>query len=204
MLDQAGFHQPELAVAQAVRPAPGEAAGHVHDAQCAGQPHYDQIAPFPMWSQDAPPPPGRAYRLAMALWTKPSWLAPLAVLACLGAAFTYVLSNNPSDTAADPLGPCAFKLVTGLDCPGCGGTRMVWFLLHGDVVHAARYHIIALIAVPVVIWAYVVWSAKRIFGVKIPSIRIPPLAIGIYLGVWMLFSVVRDLPWAPFNLLFVS
>jgi hypothetical protein len=150
------------------------------------------------------PPPGRFYRLIMTIWTRPAWLAPLAVLACLGVAFTYVLNNNPADAKADPLGPCAFKLLTGLDCPGCGGTRMVWYLLHGNVLEAARYHIIALLAVPVLVWAYVVWAAKRIFGVTVPSIRIHPIAIGIFLAVWMVFAVLRDLPWAPFNLLYVS
>ena len=30
--------------------------------------------------------------------------------------------------------------LTGLYCPGCGGTRAVVFLLHGDFLHSLVYH----------------------------------------------------------------
>ena len=35
---------------------------------------------------------------------------------------------------------CLFHLVTGYYCPGCGGTRAVVFLLHGDFLHSLVYH----------------------------------------------------------------
>ncbi|GAA3384382.1 DUF2752 domain-containing protein [Cryptosporangium minutisporangium] len=149
-------------------------------------------------------PPSRIERLATAAWSKPSWLAPLAILGCVGAAGTYVLNNDPTDARLDPVGPCAFKLMTGLDCPGCGGTRMVWYLLHGDVVQAFRHHLVALIAIPILAWAYVVFAAKRLFGVRLPSKRIPLVAILGYLVFWVVFAVLRNLPWAPFSWFFVS
>lgn len=36
--------------------------------------------------------------------------------------------------------PCLFHLITGLYCPGCGGTRAVRSLLRGDVVQSFYYH----------------------------------------------------------------
>lgn len=36
--------------------------------------------------------------------------------------------------------PCPFKLLTGLYCPGCGGTRAVWLLLTGHILLSIRYH----------------------------------------------------------------
>ena len=36
--------------------------------------------------------------------------------------------------------PCIFHKLTGLYCPGCGGTRAVAFLLHGDFLHSLVYH----------------------------------------------------------------
>ncbi len=35
---------------------------------------------------------------------------------------------------------CLFRLLTGLQCPGCGGLRAMHALLHGDVVRALRYN----------------------------------------------------------------
>ncbi len=31
---------------------------------------------------------------------------------------------------------CAFHRVTGFPCPGCGGTRALYLLLQGDVIHS--------------------------------------------------------------------
>lgn len=161
---------------------------HEHDVSCATAPLV------------YPPPPreSRLYRAIMAVWTHPTWLAPVLVLACLGTAFSYVLAFNPADAKPDPLGPCAFRAITGLDCPGCGGTRMVWFLLHGDVLQAARHHAIALLVVPVLVYAYLAWGAKRIFNLTLPTRSIPTLAWVSFLGLWAVFSVVRNLPWEPF------
>lgn len=192
---------------------------HQHDANCGPHaavgfeepgrvpPQHAHAAPYQPPAYEPPPyvpppyvplPDSKLYRALVAMGTKPSWLAPLAVLFCVGAAFSYVLTNNPADARPDPLGPCLFKAVTGLDCPGCGGTRMVWFLLHGDLGQAARHHAVALIAVPVVVYAYLAWTGKRLFGVSLPVPKLPSAAWFGYLGIWLVFSVVRNLPWEPF------
>lgn len=44
--------------------------------------------------------------------------------------------------------PCIFHLVTGLDCPGCGITRMFLSLLKGDVRMAFFYHPIVFLSLP--------------------------------------------------------
>lgn len=35
---------------------------------------------------------------------------------------------------------CGFKTVTGIPCPGCGGTRAALALLQGDILLALYYH----------------------------------------------------------------
>ena len=36
--------------------------------------------------------------------------------------------------------PCLFHLLTGLYCPGCGGTRAVKYLLQGQILKSIQYH----------------------------------------------------------------
>ena len=36
--------------------------------------------------------------------------------------------------------PCAFRLITGFYCPGCGGTRAVIALFHGHILRSVFYH----------------------------------------------------------------
>jgi hypothetical protein len=43
---------------------------------------------------------------------------------------------------------CAFHSLTGLQCPGCGTTRALHHLLHGDVAGAFRLNAMLFVAVP--------------------------------------------------------
>ncbi|MBQ6855594.1 MAG: DUF2752 domain-containing protein, partial [Lachnospiraceae bacterium] len=36
--------------------------------------------------------------------------------------------------------PCMFRMLTGLYCPGCGGTRAVKALLTGHPIQSFLYH----------------------------------------------------------------
>jgi hypothetical protein len=80
-----------------------------------------------------------------------------------------VLAFNPTDHVADPTGPCTWHAPFGINGPTCGGTRMVWYLLHGDVVQAARHHLIALVGVPFALHALIVWTAQVRFGRRWPT-----------------------------------
>src|SRR6476619_7067440 len=44
--------------------------------------------------------------------------------------------------------PCVFHALTGLQCPGCGATRALYHLLHGDVSGAFRFNQIFFLMVP--------------------------------------------------------
>lgn len=76
---------------------------------------------------------------------------------------------------------------------------MVWYLLHGDLVEAARHHLVALIGVPFALYALLAWTAQVWFGRRWPLPRLPRR---VYIGygiAWILFAVVlRNLPWEPF------
>jgi hypothetical protein len=120
--------------------------------------------------------------------------------ASVAATAGYVLAFDPTDRVADPAGPCTWHLLFGINGPTCGGTRMVWYLLHGDFVEAARHHLVALAGVPFVLTVLVVWTARAWFGRSWPIPRLPRwVSIG-YAAVWLLYAtVLRNLPWPPFT-----
>jgi hypothetical protein len=134
---------------------------------------------------------------------QPGWFGPLAVLACIGGAIGYTIVTHPTQTDAGMPPSCLVKMTTGFDCPGCGGTRAAWYLLHGDVPAAARHHLLFVFAVPFLLYGYIAWAGSRAFGWKLPQISLGPKAIGWFLGVWAVFSILRNLPFAPFTVFYV-
>jgi hypothetical protein len=133
----------------------------------------------------------------------PAWAGPAALAGCCAAASAYVLWSNPTDGGADALPTCLVKLTTGYDCPGCGGTRAFWYLLHGDLPAAAQHHMLFVFAVPFLIYAYVAWVAGAVFKVRLPQLRLSMRGVAVVLCVWAAFTVLRNLPFAPFSLFYV-
>lgn len=130
--------------------------------------------------------------------------APLAVFAALGAVVVYLFTVNPTDSTPDAAGFCLWHAVTGIDGPTCGGTRMAWYLVHGDLVEAARHHLIALLTVPFLLYALIAWTAASLFGRALPTYRPGWRAYTSYGVVFLLYStVLRNLPWAPFDWFYV-
>lgn len=58
-------------------------------------------------------------------------------------------------------GFCPTKLLTGLDCPGCGGLRAVNDLTHGDLAAAASSNLLLVTLVPVAVLLWVAWLRAR-------------------------------------------
>ena len=86
--------------------------------------------------------------------------------------------------------PCAFNKLTGLYCPGCGNTRALAALVHGDIVDCFAKNILfipALICL-LVLCIYPKISLNRYFSGAIAIVVI-------------LFFILRNLPWYPFCLL---
>lgn len=63
--------------------------------------------------------------------------------------------------------PCIFLLVTGLYCPGCGGTRAVDALFHGEILLSLWYH--PLVFYTVVL--YVVFMGSHTLELFIPGFK---------------------------------
>jgi hypothetical protein len=128
--------------------------------------------------------------------------APLAVAvsATLVCAATWV--GDPT-TPGGPLPVCPTKALLGIDCPGCGSLRMLYSLLHGDVLAAARFNAVGLVAVGLLVWAYLVWAYGRISGRRLRSWQHQRWSAMVALSVVVMWFVVRNIPFAPFSGLYV-
>lgn len=133
----------------------------------------------------------------------PRWVGPLAAAGGVAAAIGYTFLIRPMSIFGATHPTCVIRALTGFDCPGCGGTRSAWYLLHGDVADAARHHALFVMVVPFLLYMYVAWSLNAAFGWRIPQLRLSPTALMLFLGAWTVFSVVRNLPWSPFTWLYV-
>lgn len=107
----------------------------------------------------------------------------------LGGAVAYIGLADPHDP--DFVFPaCPFKLLTGWNCPACGGLRMTHDLLHGDVAAAAVDNIFLLIGLPALLaWVAVRWRIGRpIF---------PTQAIAVIAVLAVAWTVARNMPGFP-------
>ncbi|MBQ5660129.1 MAG: DUF2752 domain-containing protein [Lachnospiraceae bacterium] len=60
--------------------------------------------------------------------------------------------------------PCVFQELTGLYCPGCGGTRALKALLKGDVITSILYHPLILYVVFVAVlfaFSYLIYAKTK-------------------------------------------
>lgn len=128
------------------------------------------------------------------------WVASVAALVLLGSLALWL---READLASPPrfLPRCAFNEFTGLYCPGCGNTRAAHALLNGDVAGALRQNAFSVLALPFVV--YFAWRAW--LGWLDPK-RLRPLPFAIrqwqivtVVSLFLLFSVLRNLPFAPFD-----
>jgi hypothetical protein len=123
---------------------------------------------------------------------------PLAVVAGLGVCCAVVWVGDPT-TPGGFLPVCPTKTLFGIDCPGCGGMRMAYSLMHGDIPAALHYNAVSFVVVLLFVWSMVAWTTGRLRGRAVTSWlhwRWTPLVFSVVFVVWF---VIRNLPFAPFT-----
>ena len=56
---------------------------------------------------------------------------------------------------------------------------------------------------PFLLYMYVAWAGARLFRWRLPQLTLSPRVLVTFVAVWGVWSVLRNLPWAPFTWLYV-
>jgi hypothetical protein len=112
----------------------------------------------------------------------------------LGA--TYLFIFEPGKTGFFPA--CPFRTLTGFTCPGCGSTRGLHRLLHGDVVSALEFNPLMVLSLPFLLYALVRYTAAAVSGRPLQRHNLDPKYIWILFGVIMSFWIFRNTRFYPF------
>lgn len=71
--------------------------------------------------------------------------------------------------AVDPNVPghypgCPSQSILGIDCPGCGGMRGTYDLLHGDLAGMLDHNVLLVVALPLAVMAFGIWAYRSWVG----------------------------------------
>ena len=107
-----------------------------------------------------------------------------------------MLARFDPNAANSILPPCPFLALTGLLCPGCGSTRALHALLHGDVGQALAMNPLLVLSMPLLGWMALSAAGANPPGRRLlmPLLANPKTWLVVLLG----YGVMRNLPWMPF------
>jgi hypothetical protein len=97
--------------------------------------------------------------------------------------------------------PCPFHLVTGLNCPFCGTTRMAAALLQGDPGRAWSFNPPMFVVLPIVAVAVgyqlLAWTLEYLGWIRLPRLRMSDrlqrVVPVVFLAGMALYGVLRNL-----------
>ena len=114
----------------------------------------------------------------------------LAALLVIG--YFYVI--NPGETG--PGVGCFTYKVFGVYCAGCGLTRQLHHLLHGDFALAFSYNVLGIIIWPLLALVYIVLVRWGVWDKPLPNL--PLWTVITLASVIVVYMVLRNLPVEPF------
>ena len=115
---------------------------------------------------------------------------PLLLVGIVVLAIVYY-RVSPTTSAFFP--KCAFLLLTGLKCPGCGSQRAVHALLHADLASAFAHNALLVLSLPYL--ALLIGVRLYVYLHPTSSLRATlesPLAIRTYFVITIAFWIARN------------
>ena len=116
-------------------------------------------------------------------------LALAAVVSGIGIISLILYKFPPEKFGFYP--PCPFHEVTGLLCPGCGATRALAALVHGNITAAMQWNGLFVVLLPVLFVYAAMGYLRAVRGLE--SLRVPTSAIATLLAISIGFGVLRNL-----------
>ncbi|WP_309237213.1 DUF2752 domain-containing protein [Actinomadura sp. BRA 177] len=112
----------------------------------------------------------------------------------VAGALIVAFRGDPNEAGHYP--SCPFLMLTGYYCPGCGMTRLVYALTHGDVGTAFGLNPLLFVLLPVFGYLYVRWTVKTAQGLPMRTILFKQPVVYAFLGLVIVYWIVRNLPFA--------
>ena len=123
-------------------------------------------------------------------------LTALLIWISLAAGSVYLLIFEPGRSGFFP--PCLFRTLNGFTCPGCGSTRGLHRLLHGDIIGAFEFNPLLVVSLPFLLFALIRYTNAAVTGQPFNAHRINAKYIWMMFVVIMSFWVFRNTPLYPF------
>lgn len=117
------------------------------------------------------------------------YVATAGAVVAGGGALAYIGLRDPH-TPGFGFPACPFHLLTGWNCPGCGGLRMTHDLLNGNLGAAVVDNVFLLVGLPLLaLWLI----GRRRAGRKL----MPTAAVVLVIVAVVTWTVIRNLPGFP-------
>ncbi len=92
--------------------------------------------------------------------------------------------------------PCLIRTATGFYCPGCGTTRALHALLHGNLRQAVQHNLLLVALLPALAAFVGVQALSLAQSGQWRELRFIRYAPVLLLGLMLLFGLLRNLPFA--------
>jgi len=121
---------------------------------------------------------------------KAARVTKLSITGISAAAIAVLYAFPPSQYSFYPR--CPFYTYAHFLCPGCGGTRALYEMLHGNLAGAWHYNALLTVLAPVTfVWLAFVW-VRAVRSKDSPDFHVPRAAWAMVAVVAILFTVVRN------------
>ena len=126
-------------------------------------------------------------------------IVPVGMVVLLATGLVLLRIYNPATSTLFP--PCPVHFLTGWYCPGCGSLRAIHQLLQGNLRAAWAMNPLSMLLFPFLVYGLAREATSYLRGQPSPQFAVPGAWIRALCALIVLFGIVRNLPFHPFDLL---